>query len=83
MDKFNEYIQLFDSKNCRLLTTFEQFKELTKTKDPSFTKVEFIATCGHTNSVIITNFKSKNSGVVCKQCMVNTVKLRLVTCSRH
>lgn len=62
-EKYEELSQLFMQKECKLLTIFEEYKEQKGQR-----KVRFIAKCGHENTVFTTNFKSKNSGVICKSC---------------
>lgn len=60
---------IFSSKDCNLLTTKEEFIELRKEKKPSYICFKFISSCGHENTVKLTNLISKNSGVICKSCM--------------
>jgi hypothetical protein len=62
LKKFND--------NKYILTTEEDIKELTKEKFQSHIKVDFIAKCGHNNSVVLTNFILRNTGVNCKECII-------------
>jgi hypothetical protein len=58
---------IFKDKGCSLMTTEDEF---TKFKDPLKTKVQFItACCKSLNTVHLTNFISKNTGINCKTCI--------------
>lgn len=70
MANYAELKALFESKGCKLLTTEDDIKQ---SRWISHTQVSFIATCGHNNNVTVTNFKQKGSGVVCKECMKQTI----------
>lgn len=65
---------LFESKECKLLTTEE---EISTSNKLSHTKVSFVAKCGHHNDVFVTNFKQKSSGVLCKECIKGVVSKKL------
>lgn len=73
---YNKLKELFESKECQLLTTEEELKQ--QVKKFYHKKVSFVAKCGHKNSVTITNFQSKSSGVLCKNCIKDKVSKDLV-----
>jgi hypothetical protein len=73
-DKYKHLVKQFADKECELLTTFDEYNELSKFKQFSHIIVKFIASCKHENTVTITNFISKSSGIICKKCMA--LKLR-------
>lgn len=56
----------FQSKNCKLLTTEEEYASLTQTK--KIPKLTYVASCGHEHSVHFNVFKSRNTGVICPSC---------------
>lgn len=74
INKYRDLDSLFNDKECKLLTTFDEYKDQKGQR-----KVKFIARCGHENSVFVTNFMSKNSGVICKNCMYKHVAEQLKT----
>ena len=79
--KYNKLVNIFAKENCKLLTTEEEYKKLIKEKGQSICKFEFIATCGHNNSVTLTNFVSKKSGLLCKNC--NNLKMSETLKTNH
>lgn len=56
----------FQSKNCKLLTTEEEYASLTQTR--KIPKLKYVASCGHEHSVHFNVFKSRNTGVICPGC---------------
>lgn len=75
--KYIKLQEIFESKGCKLLTTNEELAEQSKSYEHK--KVSFIAACGHENTVTITNFQQKGSGVTCKNCMKKKVSEKLKT----
>jgi hypothetical protein len=62
----------FMNKGCKLITNKEEFFDLkNKCKIP---KLNYIASCGHSNSVHYNVFKSRNTGVICPKCIINKNK---------
>ena len=61
---YQDLYNLFESKECHLLMTKEEYDEKHLVKQDIF---RYIAKCGHTNSVRGTNFMN-NSGIYCKAC---------------
>ena len=71
MDYENVY-DVFINKGCKLITNKEEYYELKKIyKIP---KLNYIASCGHDNSVHYNVFKSRNTGVICPKCIINKNK---------
>lgn len=64
--KYDNIINVFNSKNCSLLTTYDEFNEIVKNSN-NF-KLNYIASCGHTHNVFYNVFKNRNTGVVCPSC---------------
>ena len=56
----------FQSKNCKLLTTEEEYASLMQTR--KIPKLKYVASCGHEHSVHFNVFKSRNTGVICPSC---------------
>jgi len=56
----------FQCKNCKLLTTEEEYASLTQNK--KIPKLNYVASCGHEHSVHFNVFKSRNTGVICPSC---------------
>ena len=75
---YSSLVNIFQKENCKFSETQESFNnKYTITSQISRLKVDFIASCGHPNSVIITNFISKKSGILCKDCIKNKIKTTL------
>ena len=69
---YKDIYEIFEEKGCKLLDTEAEInskKELTKQKSIHHVHVSFIATCGHINDVVITNFKLRGTGILCTECM--------------
>jgi hypothetical protein len=69
MYDYEKLQHVFLEKQCTLLSTKEEL--IQKTKIP---KVRFISSCGHENTVFVNVFISRNTGVVCKDCIAKTRK---------
>jgi len=62
---YENVIEEFNKRDCKLLTTKEEHNELTKEKHY---RLNYIASCGHNHVVFFNVFKSRNTGVVCPAC---------------
>jgi len=62
---YNKLITFFQKRNCKLLTTFEEYKTLSTI--PSF-NVDYIGSCGHTDIVNLRSFKNSANLHICKKC---------------
>lgn len=72
MDNFNKVKECVENKGCTLLTTFEEFelkRESVLNKTYLYVRVDFIGVCGHNSSAVFTNFKSRETGTRCKECV--------------
>ena len=81
MENYNKIKEFVENKECKLLTTFEEFeikRESILNKSYLYVRVDFIGVCGHNSSAVFTNFKSRGTGIRCKDCVkkdsVNTLK---------
>lgn len=87
--KYNNIKTLFSDNNCSLLTTFDEFNKITEefitnkklkklhTSNENI-KVNFIASCGHPNTVNIVTFKYRKTGILCKDCKNKKVSTKLL-----
>lgn len=69
----------FEKSQCKLLTTEEEMKILTKTKGLSKVMVKILAICGHENQCVVTNFRARRTGILCKDCRKVKVSQTLKT----
>jgi len=68
---YHDVYKLFSEKECTILDTEQEFndkKNLTKQKCFHHVRVDYIASCGHTNKVVVTNFKLRGTGILCNKC---------------
>jgi hypothetical protein len=64
----------FESKNCKLCYTKEEFDNYYINNKQ---KITYIASCGHENNVSWKNFKSINQGINCPKCVNKNVSNKL------
>jgi len=72
MENYNKVKECVESKKCTLLTTFEEFeikRENVLQKSYLYVRIEFIGVCGHNSNAVFTNFKSRGTGIRCKECV--------------
>lgn len=62
---YENILEEFNKRNCKLLTTKDEHNELIKQKHY---RLNYIASCGHNHIVFFNVFKSRNTGVVCPAC---------------
>lgn len=80
---FMNYIdvcKIFEERGCKLLdieADINTKKNLTKQKTLHHVRVNFIASCGHINTVAICNFKLRGTGILCIECMRQKTGLSL------
>lgn len=68
---YKSLINFCKEKNCKLVTTEEEYKN--KKERP--VQIDIISSCGHqSNNVYVHVFKSRNTGVICKNCHLETSK---------
>jgi hypothetical protein len=63
---------LFREAGCQFLETEEDYAKFNVRN-----KVSFISKCGHNNTVFLSNFLQKRSGVICKNCIKTTVREKI------
>jgi hypothetical protein len=64
----------FESKNCKLCYTKEEFESYYKKNTQ---KLKYIASCGHENNVCWKNFYSVNQGIQCPSCVNKKTGIKL------
>jgi hypothetical protein len=64
----------FESKNCKLCYTKEEFESYYKKNTQ---KLKYIASCGHENNVCWKNFYSVNQGIQCPSCVNKNTGIKL------
>ena len=64
-NSYENVIEEFSNRNCKLLTTKEDYVVIPKNKPY---KLNYIASCGHTHTVFYNSFKSRETGVICPSC---------------
>ena len=72
---YSDIVNIFEGKGCELYTTKEEYDEMTQASNCKF---YFKASCKHDNTVTLTNFIQKNSGVICKACMKKQISGKLI-----
>lgn len=77
---YDEIVNIFISKNCELYTTKNEYIAM---KEPSKCKFSFKASCSHDNTVTLTNFLQKDSGITCKNCMKKQVSDKLIAFNKN
>jgi hypothetical protein len=91
MDNYLKVIKIVEDTKCTLLTTFEEFEEKRKTVLQQlylYVRINFIGICGHNSSAVFTNFKSRKTGIRCKECVAKATKETLKsrpkeTCAKY
>lgn len=63
---FQNVSKTFSDKGCKLLLTEEEFNIIYVNNK---SKINYIASCGHNNSVCWANFNSLNQGIHCPSCV--------------
>jgi hypothetical protein len=72
MPSYDDVVQTFAEKDCRVLTTADEYDsiiiEAAQNGNSSNFKIQYIASCGHEHSVFHNVFKHRNTGIVCPAC---------------
>ena len=66
-NKYNDIKELFLSKECSLITKYEDFINYTVINYKS--KYKILSKCGHESIVMLTSFKQHGTGILCKNCI--------------
>jgi hypothetical protein len=72
---FQTISKAFSDKGCALSITEEEFN--TNTFGNNKRKINYIALCGHSNSVALNNFISLNQGIQCPSCVNKNTGVKL------
>ena len=65
---YENIIEEFNKRNCKLLTTKEEHNEILKSAKKTMYKLNYIASCGHNHNVFYNVFKSRGTGIICPSC---------------
>jgi len=65
---YENIIEEFNKRNCKLLTTKEEHCEILKMAKKSNYKLNYTASCGHNHVVFYNVFKSRGTGIICPSC---------------
>ena len=65
---YENIVEEFNKRNCKLLTTKEEHNEILKSAKKTMYKLNYIASCGHNHNVFYNVFKSRNTGIICPSC---------------
>ena len=68
MVKYENIIEEFNKRGCKLLTTKEEHIEILNTVKKTNYKLYYSASCGHNNWVFYNVFKSRGTGIICPTC---------------
>jgi len=72
MPTYTQAVQKFAEKNCLLYTTEEEYKDMPCAGMKGI--MRFRAVCGHNNTVTLTNFWYKDTGLNCKDCIKDVIR---------
>lgn len=65
---YENIVDEFNKRNCKLLTTKEEHREIMINSKKCNYKLNYTASCGHTHIVFYNVFKSRGTGIVCPSC---------------
>ena len=65
---YGRTVEEFNQRNCKLLTTKEEYDEILKLAKSGNYKLNYIASCGHEHAVFYNVFKSRGTGIICPGC---------------
>jgi len=66
---YENVMEEFNKRGCKLLNTKEEYYEIIKTAYKSNYKLNYIASCGHSHIVFYNVFKSRGTGINCPPCV--------------
>ena len=67
-NKYENIVEEFNKRNCKLLTTKDEHDELIKITKKTMYRLNYIASCGHEHIVFYNVFKSRGTGIICPTC---------------
>ena len=68
INSYENIVNEFNKRNCKLLTTREEHIEILKVTKKTMFKLDYIASCGHNHNVFYNVFKSRGTGIICPSC---------------
>ena len=72
---YEEIVKIFKDQKCELCITKDEYSLIA---NPSRYRFYFKSSCGHDNTVTLTNFISKSSGLKCKNCVKSDIISKLI-----
>jgi hypothetical protein len=72
MENYEKVKSIVNESNCILLTDFEEIerrRDNVLNKSYYYVRIDFIGSCGHNTSAVFTNFKTRKTGIICKDCV--------------
>ena len=67
-NKYENVVEEFKKRNCKLLNTQEEYIEIVKSSKNSLYKLNYIASCSHEHIVFYNVFKTRGTGIICPTC---------------
>ncbi len=80
MENYNKIHDFCNENAILLLTSFNEFenkRNLVLKKSYNYVRIDFIGTCGHPSSAVVTNFLTRKTGFVCKECVRQKSKISI------
>lgn len=80
MDNYIKVKNCVESKQCLLLTSFDEFEKIRENVRRNYyqyVRIRFIGLCSHESSAVYTNFNKRNTGIKCNQCVKQNMKSEL------
>ena len=65
---YENIVEEFNKRNCKLLTTKEEHIEILQSAKKTMYKLNYTASCGHNHIVFYNVFKSRGTGIICPSC---------------
>ena len=66
---YDNVVEEFNKRNCKLLNTKEEYFEILKNSFKCNYKLNYTASCGHNHIVFYNVFKSRGTGIKCPSCV--------------
>jgi hypothetical protein len=67
-NKYENVVEEFNKRNCKLLNTKEEHTEIVKSSKKTMYRLNYVASCGHEHIVFYNVFKSRGTGIICPTC---------------
>lgn len=69
---YEEVKSLFEKYNCQFNISKSDFGTNRNTSE----KYKYIASCGHENSIVLSTFKHRGTGILCPQCVHKRLSIK-------